>query len=199
MNHYLVTISPKSGERIQTAYFQVFTPDWLGRNELFLTLKRHTPYQIEVYTKKHTAHTDSDLEKYKVAHSVEEIIDAVQQTVFYERKPVYAEVEEIKEVVPFKLSSCFTITEVTFNKHCYSLCNGITFFKIAKAQPIKDIQFDDTYLKETLGCNLAKSGFYFLHQEWRFFRSLSKPAYWEARRIERHQIKVGDKDVLLKR
>lgn len=193
MKHYLVTISPRQGKKIQHKEYQIYMPDWVGK----LYLSQYTPYSVEVLYANNTAY--KDFGKFELVNSIEELIDKITNLEFFEKRDKLIEIETVEEVRPFKLSACFKIKDVQWNENCYSYINGMTFFKVVAEPPIKDVKFVDEDLTKTLDCALAKSGYYFLYGEWRFFRSKSAPVNWEARKIKRRSVKVGEKIVKLQK
>lgn len=177
----MIDIYPKGKDEFcgTHALYQINVPDWFGRNELFLTLKKHTKYNVSVRYP-----SWENTSEYAMALTMESLIEQVKNTKLYKKVeiPHYKKTEIIDEIRDFEMSPCFTIANRVFN-HAYGYVNGMTFFSVEKEIPAEDIAFVDDELKKNLQCQKAKSGNYFLYGEWKFYRSKSNPSRWKAEKV----------------
>ena len=125
-------------------------------------------------------------------NTIEELVEVIKGIKLYKvvKTPITA-INKRADVIPFKLSCCFVVSEVSRSTYC-------TFFKVDKdPEGIKDIIFDDSDLKKTLKCKVSKNGYYYLVGDWHFFRSASRPTLWEARKFEEEIVDYNEEAVEL--
>lgn len=173
-------------EAVTDCQVVAWLPQYITAEALHLMLKAQLKkgYKVKVYKDK-PKHFNNPVPRSFC--SMETLVEFVQSATLH-RKVVVKKLiptEEVVETRKFKLSYLFKVDQVVFNDCCAYVSEGITFFFIKKTIEAKDIAFIDDDLCETLGCKLATSGAYYLHGEWKFFRSKTTPVQWEARKIER--------------
>lgn len=200
-----IVVSAKNADRNYQS--EVYVPQYLTREAVVLILKNHlwkSSYRVKAYDEKPShwiEESDYGTLGYDIFADFDAFIKHLETVKLYRLETIEhtKKVTKVVEIRKFKLSSCFVLKDVIYrgDEYCLYVDEGVTFFNIERAFDVKDVAFVDTDLKEKLGAKLALSGSYFLHGQWKFFRSKSRPVDYYAVKLEEKTVVTSVEDKLV--
>ena len=194
MNTKTFYITVMHSQALQYEYILAELPEYFTADAVHQCICKYAKknYKVNVVRTLPTWHGFDEISCWK-KNSIEEIIELLEHVKLYKKVTHVHKRKEtvIEETRDFRLSACFTISEVSVCPNIYGYVNGMTFFNVINPLEVKDVIFDDKDLKKTLECGKAKNGRYFLYGKWKFYRSKSKPSYWRAEKYYIRETETG--------